>query len=315
MQQIQITVAICTRDRPHQLRRALSSLVNQECPSDEILVVDNTPSSEATLMIAREFPRVRYAREARPGLNVARNRAIEEASHEYVAFIDDDAVATPDWVSAIRCAFLDHPEISACSGLIKALCLETDAQRLAEANGGLSRGSLPVHLPGDAGEKLHGWHVPLIAWATTIGVGCNLCIRRSAAQELGGFDEALDRGAPLPGGGDIDIVWRILVNGGEVLYTPTAVVSHEHRRDMGAAVDQIVGHQRALIAFLTKALREAKGSNRLSILAYLMWRLLKPGWRIVKRTFGQDVLPAPVLARLWWNCWIGLVAYKPGVQK
>ena len=70
--------------------------------------------------------------------------------------------------------------------------------------------------------------------------------------DLGGFDEALDMGDALPGGGDLDILWRILIAGFEVLYEPSVQALHEHRSEADAAARQIIGHHRALIAWLTK---------------------------------------------------------------
>ena len=45
------------------------------------------------------------------------------------------------------------------------------------------------------------------------GAGCNMAVRRDVARRLGGFDEALDTGPPLPGGGDIDLFHRVLRQG------------------------------------------------------------------------------------------------------
>jgi len=98
-----LTAVICTRDRPELLARALRSLLAQRHPPLEILVVDNAPSNELTReLLEREFPMVRYVREPVPGLDFARNRAIREATGRYLAFLDDDAVAGPDWAAAIE---------------------------------------------------------------------------------------------------------------------------------------------------------------------------------------------------------------------
>src|SRR6188768_1179129 len=89
-----ITAAICTRNRPLQLARALDSLLAQSLAPAEIMVVDNSPSDEATArLVSERFSEVRYLREPVPGLDFARNRALREASGEIVAFLDDDAVA------------------------------------------------------------------------------------------------------------------------------------------------------------------------------------------------------------------------------
>jgi hypothetical protein len=50
--------------------------------------------------------------------------------------------------------------------------------------------------------------------------GASYAIRRRTALELGGFDEALDMGSVLPGGGEQDMLWRVLAAGHHVVYEP-----------------------------------------------------------------------------------------------
>jgi glycosyltransferase involved in cell wall biosynthesis len=302
-----VTIAICTHDRPALLERALESVVRQATAPDEVLVVDNAAPDGATrALVEGRFPGVRYVIEPVPGLDFARNRALTEARGDILAFLDDDAVAAPEWADALRRNFAD-PMVVICTGRIEPLSLDTEGQRVFEANGGFSRGSVRVRLPDDAARPLHGRSAPLIAWAVSVGCGCSYAVRRDAARALGGFDEALDLGAVLPGGGDHDLLWRALQSGGRVVYEPEALAWHEHRRAVSAAHDQIVGHQRAVLAFLGKHV--IQGSGRGWVFWYLLWRLLKPGVRLLRRGLGRDPLPASVLLRMWWNCWAGLTAY------
>lgn len=304
-----LTAAICTHDRPHLLKRALSSLVAQQGALAEILVVDNAPSDGRTrTLVADAFPSVRYLHEPSPGLDFSRNRALRAATGEVVAFLDDDAVADPGWSAALTAAF-QAPGVGAVTGRVEALTLETEAQRLFEANGGFGRGSRRVHLPHDAGQPLHGRRAPLIAWAVSVGSGCSLAVRRDLALRLGGFDEALDLGEVLPGGGDHDILWRVLESGYEVVYEPGALARHEHRREPAAMAAQVAGHQRALVALVVKILARTRGRRRAPIAAFLAWRLLKPGHRLARRAMGRDPLPASLLLRMWGDCLRGLWAY------
>jgi glycosyltransferase involved in cell wall biosynthesis len=305
-----LTVAICTRERPELLRRALASLARQDEPPAEILVVDNAPASDSTRdLVAGEYPEVRYLREPVPGLDFARNAALRSASGDVVAFLDDDAVVERGWARAKVAAFRANPRLGVCTGRVEPLRLETEGQRVFEANGGFSRGSERIRLPADARRPLHGRAAPLIAWAVSVGSGCSFAVKRDLAVGLGGFDEALDMGRSLPGGGDHDMLWRVLQAGFDVQYEPAAVARHEHRRELSAAYDQIVGHQRALVAMITKAMMQARGKERLAAAAFLGWRLSKPAARLVRRALGRDPLPVPVLLRMWWHCWLGLVAY------
>ena len=204
--------------------------------------------------------------------------------------------------------FAADPDVAVCTGRVEALGSETEGARVFEANGGFSRGTSRIRLPEDAARPLHGRSAPLIAWAVSVGSGCSYAVRRATALSLGGFDDALDLGAALPGGGDHDLLWRALQAGYRVVYEPAALAWHEHRPLAEGAHAQIVGHQRALLAFLTKHLLDGAGP-RMELAGYLTWRLVKPGMRLVRRAAGRDPLPAPVLARMWWNCWAGLVAY------
>ena len=307
---LSITAAVCTRNRPGQLARALESLLAQYPAPAEVIVIDNAPGDPAAaVLIADRFPGVRYLREPVPGLDFARNRALHAAVGDVVAFLDDDAVAGPGWCEALRLVFEGEPEVAVCTGQVEPLILESPGQLLFEVNGGFGRGNRRIRLPDDATRPLHGWPAPLIAWAVSVGSGCSYAVRRAVALELGGFDEALDLGAPLAGGGDHDLLWRALESGWLVEYQPAALAWHEHRRELAAVHTQIVGHQRALLAFLSKHVARAPLRSGLPLLAYLSWRLLKPGVRLVRRGFGRDPLPTAVLLRMWWNCWAGLSAY------
>src|SRR5215203_310894 len=108
-----VTVAVCTRDRAEDLRLCLDSLRRLDYPNPDIVVIDNAPTSDATVHLVKDhYPQVRYVREPRPGLDWARNRAIAEARGEIVAFTDDDVVVDPGWATALAAAFQD-PQVMA----------------------------------------------------------------------------------------------------------------------------------------------------------------------------------------------------------
>lgn len=305
-----ITAVICTRDRPELLRRALTSLVALDPPASEVLVIDNAPSDARTRdLVAEHFPSVRYAREEAPGLNFARNRALQESRYAIVAFMDDDAVADAGWCGALLAALCERPDLAACTGRVEALELATASQRLFEANGGFSQGLEPIRLPQDVALPLNGRRAPAIAWASRMGCGCNMAVRKDAVLAIGGFDTALDLWPVAPGGGDIDILWRLLDAGGQLEYRPEALVWHEHRRDMAGMERQMIAHQRGTVTFLTKSLRNARPQTRLPIAVFLAWRLVKPATRLFKRGLARDPLPARILIRIWWSCWVGLISY------
>jgi GT2 family glycosyltransferase len=297
------------------LRRALYSLMEQSIAPQEVLVVDNAPATDATMILVREqFPDVRYIREDSEGLDFARNRALSETTCDIVGFIDDDVVVDRAWLAAALDVFDHSAGVAICTGRVEALTLESDGQQLFEANRGFSHGDVQICLPLAAGSQRKIFRKPMIAWSISVGVGCNFVLHRRTALELGGFDVALDLGTVLPGGGDHDMIWRALQGGQSVVYEPRMLAWHEHRRDRDAAIDQILGHNRATVAMVTKAAAQSSGMQRGIVSVFLVWRLLKPGLRLLRRAVGKDPLPTHALVRLWWHSILGVWAY-PAAQR
>ena len=283
-QGLSISVAVCTRERPAQLERLLDSLARQTWPPECVIVVDNAPATKGTEQLVKErFSDFTYLLEPVQGLDFARNRALRACGTSIVAFIDDDTVAAPDWIEATARVMVESPRIAACMGRVDALSPATPGSRLFEANGGFARGNRRIHLPPGAGDRLPGWPKPLIAWSISVGCGASMALRRDAALVVGGFDEALDMGAALPGGGEVDMLWRLLEAGYQVIYEPDVRAWHEHRATREAAEQQILEHNRATVAMLTKALGRASTAGRIPIAMFLAWRLVKPAVRILKR--------------------------------
>lgn len=107
---IVVSVVVCTYNRSDLLSICLQSLEEQTLKSDcfEVLVVDNN-CTDRTLEVVNGFVKnnsnFRYVTELNQGHSHARNRGWREATGEYVAYIDDDAKATPDWCEQILNAF------------------------------------------------------------------------------------------------------------------------------------------------------------------------------------------------------------------
>ncbi|MGE3958906.1 MAG: glycosyltransferase family 2 protein [Vicinamibacterales bacterium] len=215
-----VTVAICTRDRPDDLRRTLAGVSRLSPAADEVLVVDNAPSTDRTRAVVSRCAGVRYVVESRPGLDRARNRAMLEAAGAVVAFTDDDAIPDPEWLDALVRNFAD-PRVLAVSGLTLPLELETPAQERFEEHCGFVRGFR---------RRVYDGRVDHPLQVSGIGAGANLAVRRGLTTLVGAFDELLDAGTPAMSGGDHDMFTRILAAGYRIVYEPRAVSRHRHRR-------------------------------------------------------------------------------------
>ena len=251
-----LTVAVCTRDRPDALARCIRSVAAVERPEGaskvEVLVVDNAPPDGRTREAVAAAPGVRYVCEPRAGLNFARNRALHEASGAWVAFLDDDVVADRWWLAGLAEALGDHPDAAAVTGLVLPYALETPAQVLFEERGGFrsafEAGFETVRYgPRRAGDPRYPVEAGLF------GAGANMAFRRDVLVGLGGFDEALDTGAPLPGGGDLDAFYRVVRAGHPLVYEPSCLVFHEHRRDLASLGRQYRSWGLGFMAFVAKS--------------------------------------------------------------
>lgn len=108
MTTMRVSVVIPTLNRHAALARALGSVRAQVVPPDahaEIVVVDNSPDGNAKDVVAAAAAAsdmaVRYLCVPRPGIASARNAGIAAAAGDWVAFIDDDEEAAPNWLAAL----------------------------------------------------------------------------------------------------------------------------------------------------------------------------------------------------------------------
>jgi GT2 family glycosyltransferase len=208
-----IAVAISTRDRPAVLRRCLESLGTGRLRPDEVVVADQSDGEETRLVVdeakAGGLP-IRYVRARPGGLGVAQNDAVGATAAEIVAILDDDCVADETWLQEIARAFEADPELALVAGRVLPL-------------GPATLGTHPVSSrmstePREFVGKSLPWHV---------GSGNNFAVRRDWFDRIGGCDGRLGPGAPLQGGLDMDLFYRLLRAGGRARYEPSILVLHE----------------------------------------------------------------------------------------
>lgn len=219
-----ITIAIPTHNRAEELRLTLagfSRLRTERVGDWEVLVIANNCTDgthDVVRSAAGDFGgRLRCVDESRPGLNHARNRAIAEARHEVIAFLDDDVDLDPGWlqglVSAIRDLAAAGQDWAAIGG--RALLIYP--------------GPRPAWLADSAEGLLSKIDCGPARRAATVDevFGLNMVLRREWLQRVGGFRGDMDRvGKCLISGGDTDLVQRLSDAGGKLFYEPAACLGH-----------------------------------------------------------------------------------------
>lgn len=248
-EKVPVSLLICTRDRPVHLKRCLEMIRSLTCRPGEIVVVDNAPSDTLTEDVVREFDGVRYLKEPRIGLDIARNSGVSAAKYPVVAFVDDDVVVNPMWLFRVWETFQD-PRTAAMTGLVIALKLDTEAQYIFEKHWSFNRGYCDIWYDAQFFKSTLAKGPPV--WV--IGAGANMAFRKEVFEEVGFFNELLDVGA-AGCNGDSEMWYRILAKGHTIHYNPRAVVYHEHRKEMKGLKKQIFYYMRG---FTTAALLQQK---------------------------------------------------------
>lgn len=274
------SVIICTRDRPDELRRCLSSLPQQSVPPAEVIVVDNASTGSQTREVALAAGAI-YVREDRPGLDIARNRGAKRASSEIIAYTDDDVLLHPQWLEQLITAF-DRPSIGAVTGLVLPAEIATEAQRYFETFWSFGQGYRPQFFR--AADFAASKHDVFPAWK--IGAGASMAFRREVFDRAGLFDERLDVGQ-AGCSGDSEYWYRLLANGYDCLYQPTSVAFHFHRRTMDGLAKQIYfymrGHSAALLV------QHERTGVKANLKQAFKW---KPLWylgRVRRRLLGRRI--------------------------
>lgn len=198
-----VSVVICTRNRPDRLAQALLAVEAAGLGEAELIVVDSASDGSGTRDVASEHEVVRYVRVSRPGLSIARNVGLRASGRRIVVFTDDDCVPTRGWIDEAAAAF-DHPRVGAVTGTM-------------EAADGLPRRS---HRPGYA----------RISRGLDAGHGAAMAFDRELVLRIGGFDEWIGAGTWLAGAEDLDMFCRVLATGRLIRHAPGFAVTHANVR-------------------------------------------------------------------------------------
>ena len=107
MKSTSVAAVIPSYNSSHLIRRALDSVVNQTCPVDEIIVVDDG-STDNTAEVVAAYAGVRYIHQENAGAAVARNTGIRATQSEWVAFLDADDEWLPQKIQLLTASATEN---------------------------------------------------------------------------------------------------------------------------------------------------------------------------------------------------------------
>jgi GT2 family glycosyltransferase len=241
-----ISVVVVTWNRRFLLESCLQSLTRQNLNQPfEVVVVDNGSDDGSPEMVLTEYGkstifRVQLIRNPENrGFCAANNQGFAASDSEFVALLNNDAEAGPDWLKKLATAFDGRPDVGMAASKI---LVHEDPRRIDKAGhliypDGQNRGR-------GSGELDEGQYdrVEEILWPD----GCAAMYRRAMLDEIGGFDEDFFAYAD-----DAELGLRARIAGWKCLYIPEAVVRHHRGATLGVRSSrrlELIERNRLLLA-------------------------------------------------------------------
>jgi GT2 family glycosyltransferase len=238
-----VSVIIINWNGEQFLERCLTALLAQTVKPSEIILLDNA-SSDASVKIARRFASVRLiALDQNTGFARGNNLAIKTASRdsEWIALLNPDAFAEPDWLETLLAAAKSNPEFDVFASKLVNASKPTLLDGAGDA----------YHLSGLVWRLGHGSSMP-----TSVEHTCEVfspcaaaaLYRHRALLEVGIFDE--DYFCYME---DVDLGFRLRLAGYRCLYEPASMVHHVGSGTTGGQHSDFCvyhGHRNLVWAFI-----------------------------------------------------------------
>jgi GT2 family glycosyltransferase len=225
-----ISVVIVTWNGRRFLEPCLRALERQEGARAEVVLVDNGSTDGTTAFVRSAFPDVRIVRlEENRGFAGGNNAGAREARGDYLAFLNNDTEADPNWLAELRGGI----DLSSGFSLVTSrIVYMHDPSVIDSAGDGLFRA-------GAAFKWHHGERVETAERSAEVfGVCGAACLMPKAVfDELGGFDSDF-----FASHEDVDLSYRARLRGYRCRYVPSAVVRHHGSATLGTISPFAVFH-------------------------------------------------------------------------
>lgn len=222
-----VSLVIATYNRPEYLENCLKKLNNLVFPDGkvELIIVDDGSSTSydaERLEKLSKFP-FKFIRKEHSGITATKNKGIQEGQGDYVAFLDDDMVVSPLWLTHLMSGFKDQNVAGVGSTNLtypynNPLTHYSDYRELARKAFRDETGEILNVLTGSA------------------------VFKKDVLIEVGGFNaRQSESGVPF-GGDDVDLTWRIRNQGYQFRHVDGAITFHNHRSSLRGLIKQHIGY-------------------------------------------------------------------------
>lgn len=218
-----VAVIILNWNGEKLLREYLPSVIETtDSNIADVIVADNGSTDSSVELLRKEFPQVKLLEFSENyGFAEGYNRAIKATNYPYTVLLNSDVATTEGWINMLYDYMEANPNVGACQPKIRAYTNKTHFEYAGAAGGFIDRNGYP-YCRGrifDTVEEDKGQYdeVMPIFWAT----GAALMVRSQLYIDAGGLDK--DFFAHME---EIDLCWRILLTGSEIMAVPQSVVYH-----------------------------------------------------------------------------------------
>ena len=236
-----ISVVIAVHNEVQHIQKCIQSLFSNDYNDFEVIVVDGM-SNDGTYEMLQELQKTydfTLLRNEQQNAAAGRNRGIEKARADVIAFIDGDAVAYSDWLKNIAQALETHkvagvggPDLLPPDSIFKSRAIARVMTSPMSRGGKLNPST--QHTMEDGTSYVD--HIPT----------CNLALRREVIDEVGMFDEAFVKGQ------DLELNYRIRQAGYQLLYSSNIRVVHYRKQHIREFARQIYKWAKAKVAITKK---------------------------------------------------------------
>ncbi|MBQ2046913.1 MAG: glycosyltransferase family 2 protein [Muribaculaceae bacterium] len=218
-----VAVIILNWNGEKLLREFLPSVIaTTDSTIADVIVADNGSTDSSVELLRNEFPQVKVLEFSENyGFAEGYNRAIKETNYPYTILLNSDVATTDGWVNPLYEQMEANPNIGACQPKIRAYTNKSHFEYAGAAGGFIDCNGYP-YCRGrifDSVEEDKGQYDNIIPifWAT----GAALMVRSELYLKVGGLDK--DFFAHME---EIDLCWRILLTGSDIVAVPQSTVFH-----------------------------------------------------------------------------------------
>jgi GT2 family glycosyltransferase len=293
-----VSVLVVTFNRGKVMQQCLQSLSRQTYPRDryEIIVIDDASTDDTAYLAETEGARV-ISHPANKGIPSARNTGMQAATGDIIAYIDDDAIADPQWLEHLIQPF-HRADVIGSGGQTFAYKTETLAEKYLAAVG--YGNPAPLAFGQSKNPLWRFWvyvknmFMPVYRVREPVEVqavfGLNCAFRTAALHEIGGFDETLMADE------DSEISTRLRQHGAHIIFIPDAIIYHRHRESLAYLIRQTYRRAQYTVYYY------AKERKTLPIFPFPLLYFVVTIVLLIIQPFDALVffLIAPVFLYSWW---------------